>query len=106
MDSGRDGILHTTDSSGDPNVFNLNHNDDGLWLNDNWAKPDNKYNSNNKFAFRLGNYFLSAVLQAAVFLFRIIQILLPAAEHFSDLVEFHCHILILFIGDEFAFPRD
>lgn len=53
-------MAHRTraDSDGNPNVFNLERNDDGLWLNNNWAKPDNTWNPNNKFAFRLRNYFL------------------------------------------------
>jgi hypothetical protein len=50
------------DRNGNPNVFNLEHNDDGLWLNNNWANPDNEWNPNNKFVFRLRNSFLSATL--------------------------------------------
>ena len=42
MGSELDGILHKTDSNGNPNVFNLEHNTSGLWLNNNWANPDNK----------------------------------------------------------------
>ena len=33
MGSGTDGISYKTDRDGSPNVFNLNGNDDGLWLN-------------------------------------------------------------------------
>ena len=60
MGSGIDGISYKTDSDSNPNVFDLERNDDGLWLNNNWAKPDNEWNSNNEFVFRLRNYFLSA----------------------------------------------
>ena len=60
MDSDTDGAPHKTDSDGNPNVFNVEHNDDGLWLNNNWAKPDNEWNPDNKFVFRLRNYFFSA----------------------------------------------
>jgi len=46
-----------TDRNGNPNVFNLNHNDNGFWLNNNIAKPDNKWNPENEFLFRLRKYF-------------------------------------------------
>jgi len=42
-----------TDPDGNPNVFNLKRNEDGVWLNNNWAKPDNHWNPENKFVFRL-----------------------------------------------------
>ena len=42
-----------TDRNGNPNVFNLERNEDGLWLNNNWAKPENRWNSDYKFVFRL-----------------------------------------------------
>ncbi|MEA3249820.1 MAG: hypothetical protein U9Q03_05730 [Patescibacteria group bacterium] len=38
------GFPYITDSDGDPNMFNLNRNDDGLWLNANYANPDNRWN--------------------------------------------------------------
>ena len=54
---------HTiTDRNGNPNVFNMKHNDDGLWLNNNWAKPDNKWDADNEFMFRLRKYFFSVPL--------------------------------------------
>ena len=58
--SGTDGTPYIADRNGNPNVFNLERNDDGLWLNKNWAKPDNRWNPNNEFAFRLRNSFFSA----------------------------------------------
>lgn len=47
-----------TDSDGNPNVFNLERNEDGLWLNDYWAEPDRTWNPDNEFAFRFRNCFL------------------------------------------------
>lgn len=47
-----------TDADGNPNVFNLNHDDGSLWLNDNWTNPDNQLNSDNEFVFRLSQYYL------------------------------------------------
>ena len=54
---------HTsTDRNGNPNVFNLKHNDNGLWLNNNWANPTNKWNLDYPFVFRLRQYIFSARL--------------------------------------------
>ncbi|MBU4421699.1 hypothetical protein KKB41_01910 [Patescibacteria group bacterium] len=61
MGSGTDGAAYKTDSDGNPNVFNMERNDDGLWLNNNWAKPTNKWNPDNEIVFRLRKYFLSAI---------------------------------------------
>ena len=83
------------DSDGNPNVFNLERNDDGLWLNNNWAKPDNTWNPDNKFVFRLRNYFLFRDLMShvAVFLFRVGRIFLPTAKHLANFFEFQCNAL-------------
>ena len=51
--SGHDGISYKTDRDGNPNVFKLERNDDGLWLNENWASPDNRWNPDNEFIFVL-----------------------------------------------------
>lgn len=97
MDGVIDGASHNTNSDGNPNVFKLKQSDDGLWLNDNWAKPDNEWNPDNKFVFRLRNYFLSATLHVAVFLFRIVQIFLPAAEHLPHFLELQSNIFVLLV---------
>ena len=64
-----DGTPYNTDRDGNPNVFNVNHNDDGLWLDNNWTKPDNEWNPDNQFVFRLRNYFFSAPTSVRFFLF-------------------------------------
>lgn len=52
MDGGMDGISYETDRDGEPNVFNLNRNNADLWLDgNNWAKPDNRWNADNRFVF-------------------------------------------------------
>ena len=76
-----------TDRNGNPNVFTVNHNDNGLWLNNNWTNPTNKWNLDNELMFRLRKYFFS-VLNEAVFLFRIGQIFLPTAKHFAGFIKF------------------
>ena len=105
MGGGADGASHETDSDGNPNVFKLERNDDGLWLNNNWAKPDNEWNPDNKFVFRFRNCFLSAALQVAVFLFRVIKIFLPTTEHLADFLELYGDILAVLVGNDFSFPR-
>jgi hypothetical protein len=87
--SGIDGAAYINDSDGNPNVFNVNRNGDGKsWLNDNWAKPDNRWNSNNEFVFRLRKCFLPAASKVAVFLFQIFQTIFPTAEHLADFLKF------------------
>jgi hypothetical protein len=56
--------IYTTDSDGNPNVFNVKRNDDGKrWLNSNWANPDNRWNLDNRIVFRLRNYvYFSSIL--------------------------------------------
>lgn len=95
-----------TDSDGNPNVFNVNRNDDGKsWLNDNWAKSDNKWNSDNEIVFHLRNFFFSA-LQVAVFLFWIIQTIFPTSKHFTNLSQLKSDFLILFMRNKFCLPSD
>ncbi len=50
---GIDGALYITDSDGNLNVFNVECNDNGLWLNSNNGNPDNFWNGNNRWLFRL-----------------------------------------------------
>lgn len=104
MGSDTDGTLHDTDRNRNPNVFKLERNADGLWLNNNWANPDNEWNPDNEFAFRLRKSFLSALEIGAVFLFRIIEAVLPAAQHLADFLQFYGHILAMLVGNQFAFP--
>lgn len=40
----------------------------------------------------------------AVFSFRVFKVILPAAEHFADFVEFLGDLLALFVGNQFSFP--
>ncbi len=77
-------MAHRIDRDGNPNVFNVERNDDGLWLNDNIANPDNDWNDDNKFMFRLRKWFFPRS-QGAVFLLWIIKVFPPPAEHLTDL---------------------
>ena len=112
MGGGKDGKLHITDRNGNPNVFNLEHNDNGLWLNNNWTNPTNKWNLDNELMFRLRKYFFTAPccdtnrLQGAVFLFRIIQIFLPTAKHSTGFSELLGYFFEFVVGNDFTFPSD
>lgn len=55
-DSGTDGMMHVPDSDGNPNVFNLEHDDDGMWLNSNWYNPDDGVDHDNLWFARLRNF--------------------------------------------------
>jgi hypothetical protein len=55
---GMEGILYTTDSDGNLNVFNVKRNDDGKqWLNANNGNPDNFWNAENRWVFLRRNSF-------------------------------------------------
>jgi hypothetical protein len=81
--SGIGGVLHITDD--DPNLLNVNRNDDGRWLNTTYDSPDNRWNRENGFAFIVSQLssFLPLVFLGGV-LFG--ELSAPAAEHFAYLV--------------------
>lgn len=55
-DGGLDGAAYISDSDGNPNVFNVERNDNGkLWLDNDWTNPDNRWNLDNRIVFRLRN---------------------------------------------------
>ena len=84
-----------TDLGGNPNVWNVNANDGDRWLDNNDAKPSNRWNGNNKFVFRTRNSFLFRTLQRAVFLVRIREAFLPPAKHLADFLEIECDRFVL-----------
>lgn len=43
------------DSDGNLNVFNVERNEDGIWLNTNYGNPDNEWNSDNRWVFARRN---------------------------------------------------
>ena len=44
-----DGASYGTDVNRDLNVFNIEHDDNGLWLNSNNGNPNTLYNPDNRF---------------------------------------------------------
>ncbi len=49
--SGKEGVSYNTDSDGNLNVFNVDHDDDDRWLNTYNGHPDNLYNPDNRVVF-------------------------------------------------------
>ena len=52
-----DGYLYKTDSNGNPNVFNVEHNSDDRWLNANNGNADNFWNPENRWVFARSKSF-------------------------------------------------
>ena len=106
MSGGLVGPKDSADADGNPNAFNVEHNDDGRWLNNNWAKPENQWNPDNKFLFRLRNSVLFRHLLVAVFLIWLFKILFPTAEHLASLVKLYGDLFVVVMGNKFCFPGD
>ncbi|MBI4117207.1 MAG: hypothetical protein HY451_00740 [Parcubacteria group bacterium] len=67
-DGGIGGLPYITDSDGNLNVFNVEHDDNGQWLNTNWFNPQNTWNDDNRFVFvRSRNYLNFSPLNAESF---------------------------------------
>jgi len=48
----RIGMKQITDSAGYPDVFRLHRDDDGLWLDSSWARPDDTWHPDSEFVVR------------------------------------------------------
>lgn len=100
-----DGKPYKTDSNGNPKVFELERNENGTWLNSNWANPDNRWNPENRIVFSLRESNLFRVfrrsrklrLLGAVFLIWIVHTLFPTPKHLSYLIQFKGNISIVFM---------
>lgn len=82
MGGGIGSLLYITDSNGNPNVFNVEHNSDEHWLNANNGNADNFWNPDNVWVFgrRKSIYFSPRFLAGRVLFLNLSQ---PAAKHFS-----------------------
>ena len=68
-----DGLPYITDSDGNLNVFNVEHDNDEQWLNTNWFNPRNVWNDDNQFVFvRPRNYLDFSPLNTESFAFLIV----------------------------------
>jgi hypothetical protein len=74
-------VIRTLEANGNPHLLNSNRNDEGDWLNTNWANPDNNWNDNGAFAFGLPQLssFLSRFGGRVLFY----ELSVPTAEHFA-----------------------
>ncbi len=50
------GMKQIADADGNPCVFELHRDGDGLWLNDGWANPDDQWDPDSELVFRLSKY--------------------------------------------------
>ena len=80
-----DGRLYETDADGNPNVFNVERNSDGSWLNNDWTNSDNHWNADNEIVFRLRKRLFPR-LDGVVFSVRVIQASFPSTKHFAYFV--------------------
>lgn len=73
-----------TDSDGNLNVFNVEHNGDERWLNANNGNPDNEWNPEDVWVFSRSNphsFLLQVSLRGVLFN----QLSMPPAQHTSNL---------------------
>jgi len=63
-----EGALHISDSDGDLNLFNVERNDDGLWLNTNYGNPDNFWDPDDRFVCVRRNSLYFPLLEAGFFI--------------------------------------
>ena len=59
-----------TDADGNPNLWNVNHDDDDRWLDNDNGRADNVWNPDNRFVFlRRNSLHFSPVLRSGEFCF-------------------------------------
>ena len=80
---------------GNPRFLNANRNDDGRWLDTNWANPDDNWNDNGAFAWSFSQLssFLSCFGGRVLFY----ELTVPAAEHLPGVFQRR--------GDRYVFLR-
>jgi hypothetical protein len=78
-----EGISYITDSNGNLKVFNVEHNDNGQWLNSNNGNPDNVWNAENRWVFRRNYLYFS---RKAREFYLLVQTSNPTAKHLADLL--------------------
>jgi hypothetical protein len=74
------------DSDGDPNLLAANRDNDGHWLNANYDRPDDNWNSDNGFAFavsQIASFSLSLLERVFFYKFAV-----PPAKVSADLIKF------------------
>jgi len=49
----RIGMKQISDPDGDPGVFVLERDGDGVWLSYDWTEPDERWDPDRRFVFRL-----------------------------------------------------
>lgn len=78
-----------SDANGNPNVFYLNANGAKLKLNANNARPDNRWNGNNRFVFRISLHFSPPTHEASEGSFELSKVS-PCYGSFFDTCPIFC----------------
>ena len=76
-----EGVSYETDSDGNLKVFNVEHDENGQWLNSNYANPENFYNGNKVWVF--GRNYLGFSRLGREFC-KLVQTSYPTAKHFAN----------------------
>lgn len=107
--SGTGGIMHITDSDGNPKLFNVERNDDGKrWLNSNWGNADNEWNPEHVFLVAVPRNSRSFLSRSACGRFgRVLfsELSLPATKHAARFVERRREGYILLGINGMRFPQ-
>ena len=92
-----------TDSDGNLNVFNVERNDDGQWLNTNNGNPDNLWNPGNRWVFARRNSLYFPAHAGFSFAFKIC--LLHPPSIFPNSLSFSESAIYFFLSNAFISQR-
>ena len=76
--------FRTIQFDGNPHFLNANRNDEGRRLDTNFANPDNRWNDNDGFAFRVPKVFSFLPRFSGGVLF--LELAIPATKHFPNFI--------------------
>ena len=96
------GILYATDSDGNPNIFDFEHDDNGRWLNDNYGDPTISGKATTGSCSSAANRFISPPASRGSFA---LELPVPTAEHPADLIHSKRQRDVLLVIDRFRFPE-
>lgn len=90
-----DGWLYKIDRDSHPSVFELERNDDGLWLNTNWVNPINRWDPGLRLVFSVSKFLLFRLVLLGGFSFQLTVKLffqppniLPISSSFSEIISY------------------
>lgn len=89
-------------SDGDPNLLNVNRDNDGRWLNAYNDRPDNRWNRDNGFAFAVSQFSSFLPYEGVLFC----DLAAPTAKHPADFFYFQGQCYVFAVIDRFRFPEN